>query len=232
MTICRAEAPFGISWTTDGIVFGQGRQGIMRVSAGGGTPTLLVAAGDTEELHGPQLLPGGRHLLYTRTTGTDIDRWSRARVVVQPLPDGPATTLLEGATDGRYLSSRHLIYGAEGSLFAVPFDAARLVLTGPRESMIEGVRPSGGRLTGAMHFSISESGSLIYLPGLDVSSRTLTEMIISDRQGKVERLNLPASRFGPMRAAPDGKQIAFSINDGRDETLYTYDLSAAARCSG
>ena len=228
VTICRAEAPFGISWTTDGIVFGQGRQGIMRVSAGGGTPTLLVAAGDTEELHGPQLLPGGRHLLYTRTTGTDIDRWSRARVVVQPLPDGPATTLLEGATDGRYLSSRHLIYGAEGSLFAVPFDAARLVLTGPRESMIEGVRPSGGRLTGAMHFSISESGSLIYLPGLDVSSRTLTEMIISDRQGKVERLNLPASRFGPMRAAPDGKQIAFSINDGRDETLYTYDLSGSS----
>ena len=60
VTICRAEGPFGISWTTDGIVFGQGRQGIMRVSAEGGTPALLVAAGDDEELHGPQLLPGGR----------------------------------------------------------------------------------------------------------------------------------------------------------------------------
>ena len=86
VTICRAEGPFGISWTTDGIVFGQGRQGIMRVSAEGGTPALLVAAGDNEELHGPQLLPGGRHLLYTRTTGTDIERWNRARIVVQPLP--------------------------------------------------------------------------------------------------------------------------------------------------
>ena len=136
--------------------------------------------------------------------------------------------LLEGAPDGRYLSSGHLIYGADGSLFAVPFDATRLVLTGPRESMIEGVRPSGGRTTGGMQFSISESGSLIYLPGLDVSSRTLTEMIVSDRQGKIERLNLPRSRFGPMRASPDGKQIAFSINDRREETLYTYDLSGSS----
>ena len=228
VTVCRAEAPFGISWTTDGVVFGQGRQGIMRVSAEGGTPDRLVAAGENEELQGPQLLPGGRHLLYTRATGTDIDRWSRARVVVQALPAGPATTLVDGATDGRYLSSGHLVYGADGALFAVPFDAARLVLTGPRESMIEGVRPSGGRVTGGMQFSISESGSLIYLPGPDISSRTLWEMIVSDRQGTIERLKLPPSRFGPMRAAPDGKQIAFSIDDGKEEMLYTYDLSGSS----
>jgi len=84
-------------------------------------------------------------------------------------------------------------------------------------------------MTGGMHFSISESGSLIYLPGLDVSSsRTVSEMIISDRQGKVERLNLPPSRFGPMRVSPDGKRIAFSINDGREEMLYTYDFSGSS----
>jgi serine/threonine-protein kinase len=227
VTICRADAPYGISWTTDGIVFGQGRQGIMRVSAEGGTPVRLVEAGENEELHGPQLLPGGRHLLYTRTTGTDIDRWTRAQIVVRALPAGPATTLLEGATDAKYLSSGHLVYGADGSLFAVPFDAARLALAGPRESMVEGVRPSGGRSTGGMHFSVSASGSLIYLPGLDVSTRTVSEMIVSDRQGKVERLNLPPSRFGPMRASPDGQQIAFSINEGKEEVLYTYDLSGA-----
>ena len=84
--------------------------------------------------------------------------------------------------------------------------------------MIEGVRPSGGRVTGGMHFSISESGSLIYLPGLDVSSRTVSEMIISDRQGKVERLNLPPSRFGPMRACPRWKTDRFQHQrwQGRD----------------
>ena len=33
VTICPADTPFGISWGPDGIVFGQGRKGIMRVSA-------------------------------------------------------------------------------------------------------------------------------------------------------------------------------------------------------
>ena len=56
VTICRADAPYGISWGPDGIVFGQGSKGIMRVSPDGGTPTLLVRVKDGEEASGPQLL--------------------------------------------------------------------------------------------------------------------------------------------------------------------------------
>ena len=37
-TICPADTPTGISWGPDGIVFGQGGKGIMRVSPNGGTP--------------------------------------------------------------------------------------------------------------------------------------------------------------------------------------------------
>src|SRR5262249_19829467 len=37
-TLCAADAVFGMSWGADGIVFGQGRKGIMRVSASGGQP--------------------------------------------------------------------------------------------------------------------------------------------------------------------------------------------------
>ena len=42
VTICPADNPFGISWGPDGIVFGQGSKGIMRVSPNGGTPEVLV----------------------------------------------------------------------------------------------------------------------------------------------------------------------------------------------
>ena len=42
VTICAADHPFGISWGPDGIVFGQGSKGIMRVSPNGGTPDVLV----------------------------------------------------------------------------------------------------------------------------------------------------------------------------------------------
>jgi hypothetical protein len=42
-TLCSVDSPYGISWTRDGIVFGQGRRGIMRVSPeDGSTPTSLV----------------------------------------------------------------------------------------------------------------------------------------------------------------------------------------------
>ena len=42
MKICEAEAPFGLSWDRDGIVFGQ-PIGIMRISPDGGKPEVLVA---------------------------------------------------------------------------------------------------------------------------------------------------------------------------------------------
>ena len=37
-----AATPSGISWSRDGIVFGQGARGIMRISAEGGTPEQLI----------------------------------------------------------------------------------------------------------------------------------------------------------------------------------------------
>ena len=46
VTICPADNPYGIDWGPDGIVFGQGSKGIMRVSANGGTPEVLVRVKD------------------------------------------------------------------------------------------------------------------------------------------------------------------------------------------
>ena len=53
VTICRADRPLGMSWGTDGIVFGQPNKGIMRVSANGGTPEVLVSVKDGEEASWP-----------------------------------------------------------------------------------------------------------------------------------------------------------------------------------
>ena len=39
--ICPAKNPYGITWGPDGIVFGQGAEGIMRVSPDGGAPNGL-----------------------------------------------------------------------------------------------------------------------------------------------------------------------------------------------
>ncbi len=44
--LARPTPPFGISWGPDGILFGQGSKGIMRVSPNGGTPEVLVRVKD------------------------------------------------------------------------------------------------------------------------------------------------------------------------------------------
>ncbi len=224
-TICRADAPYGISWGPDGIVFGQGRKGIMRVSPDGGTPTVLVRGKDGEEASGPQLLPGGQHVLFTVATGNDPDRWDKARIVVQPVTSGDPTTLIEGGSDGRYVPTGHLVYAVEGTLFAVAFDLQRLKVTGAISPVVENVRWSGGRTTGASHFSISNTGSLVYIPGFAVSRQQ--DIVLTDRQGGVERLKLPSGRYAFPRVSPDGTRIAFGTDDGQEANIYTYDLSGA-----
>jgi eukaryotic-like serine/threonine-protein kinase len=229
VTICPADNPYGIDWGTDGLVFGQGSKGIMRVSANGGSPEVLVRVNDGQEAHGPQLLPGGQHVLFTLATGTAFDRWEKARVVVQSVSSGERKTLIEGGSDARYVPTSHLVYAVEGNLFAVAFDPRRLEVTSGPVPMVEDVRRSNGRETGAAHFSFSSTGSLIYIPGFASGPEGggHQELVLTDRNGGVERLQLPPGPYRGVRASPDGTRIAFGTDDGKEAIIYTYDLSSA-----
>jgi eukaryotic-like serine/threonine-protein kinase len=226
--ICAADNPYGIDWMADGLVFGQGSKGIMRVSTNGGTPEVLVRVKDGEEAHGPQLLPGGQHVLFTLATGTDFGRWDKARVVVQSLASGERKTLIEGGSDARYVPTGHLVYAVGGNLFAVAFDVRRLEMMGGPVPMVEDVRRSNGRETGAAHFSLSSTGSLIYIPGFASGPEWGHQgIVLTDRLGRVERLQLPPGPYRGVRASPDGTRIAFEADDGKEAIIYTYDLSGA-----
>lgn len=64
--------PFGGSWTGDRILLGQDSpRGIIEVPANGGAAKLLVGvdAGKDERAYGPQLIAGGRALLFALRTG-------------------------------------------------------------------------------------------------------------------------------------------------------------------
>jgi serine/threonine-protein kinase len=231
VTICKADPLFGISWGPDGIVFGQGRKGIMRVAADGKGLTQIAAVKDGEEAYGPQILPGGRHLLYTVAAGNSPDKWDQSHIVVQPLDGGaPRKTIIDTGTDGRYLATGHLVYGLDGALFAVPFDLERLEATGTPTPVVDDVRWSGGRSTGAYHYAISKAGSLIYIPAVPGSSpRQTYDLVRTDRQGRLERFNVPPLRYAsPPRVSPDGKRVAFGTDDGKQAVIYTYELSGAS----
>src|SRR5207248_8955010 len=81
--LCPADNPFGMSWASDGILFGQGARGIMRVADTGGKPQTIAAVSGGELAYGPQMLPDGEHLLFTLSTGTGgVERWDKGRIVV------------------------------------------------------------------------------------------------------------------------------------------------------
>jgi serine/threonine-protein kinase len=225
-TMCQADNPTGISWGPDGIVFGQGRKGIMRVSADGGTPEVLVRVKDGEVAQAPQILPGGRHVLFTLATGTARDRSDRSHIVVQSLKSGERKTLVEGGSDARYVPTGHLVYALSGSLYAVAFNAQRLEVKGAPVPIVEGVGRDTAFVTGSANFAFSGTGSLVYVRG-PVSASALLDIGLMDRKGKVEPLRLPPGTYEWPRVSPDGKRLAVASDDDKEATIWIYDLSGA-----
>jgi serine/threonine-protein kinase len=229
-TISPAENPYGMTWGEYGLVFSNGTaKGIMRVSPNGGTPEVLVSFKEPERAHGPQILPGGEHLLFTFTTATGAERWEKAEIVLQSLKSGERKRLIAGGTDARYLPTGHLVYALGGSLFAVRFDPKRLEVIGGPVPIVEGIRRSPGATSGAAQYSVSETGSLVYVPGPSSSASSQLDIVLSDRKtGAMQALKLPPDTYEMPRASPDGKRITFGTDDGKEAVVWTFDLAGTS----
>ncbi|MBI3400335.1 MAG: serine/threonine-protein kinase [Acidobacteria bacterium] len=230
VTICQAESPWGMSWGTDGILFAQGGKGIMRVSPNGGKPELVVSTKADELAYGPQMLPGGTSVLFTlaNSRGGGTDRWDKAQVVVQSIRSGERKTLVDGGSDARYLSTGHIVYALVGTVFAIPFDPARLEVSGGPAPIVEGVRRSVNSVAGTAQFSVSNTGSLIYVPGPASNSAGQQDVALFDRKGAAESLKLSPGSYEYPRVSPDGKRIAFGTSDGKEAIVWIYDLAGAS----
>ncbi|HYN08687.1 MAG TPA: protein kinase [Vicinamibacterales bacterium] len=227
VTICPlATNPMGLSWDADGIVFTQGPQ-ILRVSATGGNPELLVTFKSDELVDSPQMLPDGQTVLFTlNPAAPSPDSWDRAAVVVQSLKTGERKTLVSGGADGRYLPTGHLMYALGGTLLALPFDLRQMRTTGQPVPVVEGVRRVTGGASGAAQVTFSNTGSLVYVTGPPGSAATQFDLAFTDRKGSIEPLRLPSASYEYPRVSPDGKQIAFGTEDSKEAVVWVYDLAA------
>ena len=223
VTLCDAPNGRGGTWAEDGtIVFtpiNVSQTPLLRVSSAGGTPQLATALGEGESTQRwPQMLPGGRGLLYTSApTLTDLES---ANLVVLPLPAGERKVVQRGAYYGRYLPSGHLVYLHDTTLFAAPFDLARLEVTGPQVPVLEGVFASP--VTWGVQFAVSGNGTLVYLPGqngglLDVP------ILWMDRAGKTLPLRATAANWFNLQFAPNGQRLAMDIRDSGQTDIWVYE---------
>ncbi len=230
VTVCPAERPLGMSWDGDEILFGQ-IMGIMRVSpATGGAPELIVNAGAGEVLDTPQMLPDGRTVLFTVTTSVGTDRWDKANVIAQALGSSERTVLVKGGSAGRYVPSGHIVYAVGGTLFGAAFDLSRLAVMGGSVPIIAGIRRAEDPeiQTGAAHFSVSSSGSLVHLPGPTSTTAPLRQLVRLGAKGETQPLKIPPGSYQSPRISPDGTRLAYDTDDGKEADIFVYDLSGAS----
>jgi Tol biopolymer transport system component len=223
VTLCDAPNPRGGSWGDDGMIVFQpdSAPGTMlkRVSSAGGTPAQAVslAAGESVQ-RWPQVLPGSKAVLYTSGTTQSAGAFDAAEVVVQVF-GGERKVLQRGAYYGRYVSSGHLVYMHQGTLFAAPFRLDRLELAGPSAPAIESIASMSNN--GGAQFAVSDTGTVVYVPGRAVSSAAPIEWL--DHSGKSSPLRATPSEWSNPAFSPDGKQIAVDISDGSQSDVWTYD---------
>ena len=187
---------------------------------------MIAAIKDGEQADGPQLLPGGTHVLFTVATGTARDRWDHAQVVAHSLETGERRTLLIGGSGARYVPTGHLVYAVGGTLFARAFDAARLEMKDTAAPVVVGVGRSVGGFTGVAQFSVSDNGTLAYVVGPTSQEPAEGRLALVDRQGRNQPLNVPAGLYGFPRASPDGSRIVFGTDDGKEAIVWTLELSS------
>jgi serine/threonine-protein kinase len=203
------------------IVFARsGRTGLMRVSSDGGPVQPLTTLLDGEISHRfPQVLPGGKAVLYTASTEVDIG--TGASLVVQPLPSGDRVVVQPHGFFGRYTPSGHIVYMQDSALFAVPFDRQRLRILGPPRRVINGVTSDSSR--GSAQFAVSEAGTLAYLPGQNLfDARPIAWM---DRQGTMTSLHAVPTHWSNAEFSPDGESIAMDIRRDGHTDIFVYELA-------
>ena len=222
--LSESSNPWGAMWLDDGtILYGQGVEGILRVAAEGGDPTVVIEVADNEMAHGPQLLPDGDAVLFTLRTGGSP--WDDAQVVVESIASGDRQVLFTGGTDARYVRTGHIVYVRRGALMARTFDLARLEVGG-EVPMVEPVAQALSNLTGAAHFALSDAGGLVYVAATSAAAEGPIPVIWVDRNSDYSSIPGDLDNPAAPRLSPDERYVAVTVT-GADSVSHieVQDLS-------
>jgi serine/threonine-protein kinase len=219
IAITSAPIQRGAWWSADDtIVFGSA-EGLTRVRASGGTPEVILRSTPGQPPPStPQVLPDGRAVLFTEFAGSDPNSNS---IKLVELPGGAVKTIVAAARAPRYVSSGHLTFTRQGTMFAVPFDLQKLEPVGEAVPVIEGI--STAVIGGAALAGVSSSGIAAYVPGPLGDSRQAPLMSLT-KTGGLMPLRATPSIWSFPRFAPDGHRVAMTIFDGRQNDIWVYDI--------
>jgi eukaryotic-like serine/threonine-protein kinase len=202
--LCDAPFPIGGTWSRDGVILfaPNFEDPLYRVPATGGeaTPVTTVDRAAHETHLWPHFLPDGRSFLYL---GWNTPGAPRDAIHVGSL-DGKGKKpyfLLAANSNVAYASPGYLLFERDQTLFAQPFDAEHLRVSGEPVAVAEGVTAAGGLSYG--NFSVTET-TLSYWGG---TAEQNSQLVWFNRQGKSLGAVGPTGFYHSPWLSPDEKQV-------------------------
>jgi Tol biopolymer transport system component len=211
----------GFSWTDDGaIVFGEtGPGGLFQLPEAGGEARMLTTP---EQKRGevdhrwPHVLPGSRAVVFTRLIGEG--NTTRSEIALLDRQTNEQRLLIPVGTNAQYLPSGHLVYGVDNTLRAVAFDLSTLQVRGSPVPVLEGVI---SKREGAVDFSVSSNGSLVYAMGAVGTQRAKPVWVSRTGREDGAVVTEDITDLQHPRVSPDGRRLAFIVAGD----VWVYNLS-------
>jgi Tol biopolymer transport system component/tRNA A-37 threonylcarbamoyl transferase component Bud32 len=222
-TVTIAKATFrGGTWGPDDSIYFANGTGLLKVAATGGEPqrvtNLDVKRREIDQVF-PEMLPGGKALLYTART-MEQSSFDEADIAAVNLASGERKILVKQGTDPHYASSGHLLFMRAGVLLAAPFDAENLEIKGAAVPVVEKVLENPR--IGAGQYAISKDGLLVYIPGGVTYGEH--ELVFVDKAGNAKPLTANKRPYEDFTISPDGKYIAATI-EGPVTNTWIHDIA-------
>jgi len=222
------EQARGGTWGRGGsIVFTpQFEAGLFRVSDTGGKAEPLTKLDSTrkERSHRwPVFLPDGKHVVFAVQLAGQ--RYDEGEIDVVSLESGERKKLYQGGAFPRYAASGHLLFVRNEALFAIPFDAGNLEVSGSPRSVIDSLASLAGDQEagdGSAQFDVSESGSLVYRSG--AVGQSALSMVWVDRSGVATPVTAEKLGYNYAAISPDGKRIAVAISGPGGSDIWIYEI--------
>ena len=205
---------FGAAWGTDGnLLYAFGDSALHRVRTDGTRAVAIVAEPKSPArrhalgaLRWPALLPDNARALVSTDSG----------IGVMDLASGDVRIVLRGR-QARYLPTGQLLFDDnEGRARVVGFDVQRGTVQAVSTPVFEAFRGPG---TGATYFSVSDNGTLVYMPG--GFQRSLVRV---NRFGQETPIKAEPRGYRFPHISPDGKSVAVTV-DPRPSSIWIVDAT-------
>ncbi len=215
--------PRGGAWAPDDtIIFAPSdNSGLWQVPAAGGRVRVLAQpdpAKGERSYRWPEVSPDGSAVFFTLAT-SDIQSFDNARLMARSLRTGEQRELMRGGSFATCTAMGHLLFARAGSLMTVPFDLARLTVTGAERPVLDGLVTYP--IDGAAQYAVAADGTLVYIAGRAVSSQATLNWV--DTTGKTRTLATRPDAYQAVSVSPDGHWAAVEI-DGANASISLLDL--------